>query len=1049
MKTIKLLFGRWYTQLLFLFLFPFYLSAQTSINDNFSTSNSSWQSVNLSGTGSFNVSGGSMNLTANANSTFGVYNTQVLTGHFYIEVDFAVDDNVGLALFNRMANGAPDLNNYSLIKVENVNGTTEISINDKQNGIADVWDNTGWAANKATRYKNTLNSSTYSLPYASTNKKLRIFRHANEKFIHFSYAVKKNVDGQDATGWIELAPSKEWTQLSGNFLMGLVAINGNATFDNAIAINKPTQDQNDSNTGFAATWREVNWSGYFGNALVVSFNAANAPLTGGTRKFIFWEAFNSVPAWYLDESVMYTYEFVETWGGGSLGAHEPMSDRLRRFSKVTLDYDGSDYKIVHWEYVLHDADYKWPAFGQGTQKPIVDEWYKIYPDGTILRKIRYKAKLDATFRNWHELTELIVVTGNNTDPGEHLANPSLSIWPLGGQRQDFVPLGAGNNYEQSNNDATLMAVHMKNHPDLVNAFNDNAAYSGTYPGDPITIYKTWHDQTYHMSHWPINKEQYYTDPFKSVTTWKEQVKHTSLAGAGAYLNNSQEWTSNFQTDPVDGRKYREWTSFMSLSPQGNLSQAKANVETWRANPWNWTGPQTPQVNVALNKPTVSSSNQNSSNVSGNAVDGNINTRWESQGTNTEWIYVDLGQNHNISRVLIEWEAAYSSVYSIQVSNNATSWTTVHQDNQANGGTDNIILSNVSGRYVRILGTARATQYGHSIFELEVYGTVANATTYNIVASAGSNGTISPTGTVSVNQGSNQTFTITPNAGFAISGVLVNGVSQGAISTYTFSNVTSNHSISATFSALPVGCSTTINSSNFDANWGSWLDGGTDALRVTNAAYAFSGSTSALIRDNTSTSVISTGNMDLTGYSSIDVSFTFITNSMDAGEDFWLQLSTNGGTSYTTVRTYVSGTHFTNGTRVFQTVNIPGPFTTNTRLRFRNDATDDDDQVYLDDVVVKGCISGARISAIEENTMDSGLVLYPNPVMNGGKLNIQLSGFQNAVGLEVYDTSGRKAFDTTVSDQTVYTIDVSGYNKGVYLLRVNNAGVIKSKKFIIE
>jgi hypothetical protein len=70
--------------------------------------------------------------------------------------------------------------------------------------------------------------------------------------------------------------------------------------------------------------------------------------------------------------------------------------------------------------------------------------------------------------------------------------------------------------------------------------------------------------------------------------------------------------------------------------------------------------------------------------------------------------------------------------------------------------------------------------------------------FTITASAGSGGSINPTGAVTVNQGANQSFTITPNSGFAISSVTVDGANQGAITSYTFNNVQANHTISATF-----------------------------------------------------------------------------------------------------------------------------------------------------------------------------------------------------------------------------------------------------------
>lgn len=71
-------------------------------------------------------------------------------------------------------------------------------------------------------------------------------------------------------------------------------------------------------------------------------------------------------------------------------------------------------------------------------------------------------------------------------------------------------------------------------------------------------------------------------------------------------------------------------------------------------------------------------------------------------------------------------------------------------------------------------------------------------TRTIAASAGAGGSINPSGTVTVNYGASQIFTITPGAGYAVSNVDVDGSSRGAISTYTFDNVTTNHTISATF-----------------------------------------------------------------------------------------------------------------------------------------------------------------------------------------------------------------------------------------------------------
>ena len=82
--------------------------------------------------------------------------------------------------------------------------------------------------------------------------------------------------------------------------------------------------------------------------------------------------------------------------------------------------------------------------------------------------------------------------------------------------------------------------------------------------------------------------------------------------------------------------------------------------------------------------------------------------------------------------------------------------------------------------------------------VNISGATINRT---ITASAGTGGTITPSGAVSVNYGANQSFSIAPDLGYGIADVLVDGVSLGAVGSYTFTNVTADHTITATFSAI--------------------------------------------------------------------------------------------------------------------------------------------------------------------------------------------------------------------------------------------------------
>jgi C1A family cysteine protease len=84
-------------------------------------------------------------------------------------------------------------------------------------------------------------------------------------------------------------------------------------------------------------------------------------------------------------------------------------------------------------------------------------------------------------------------------------------------------------------------------------------------------------------------------------------------------------------------------------------------------------------------------------------------------------------------------------------------------------------------------------------------------TYTITASAGANGTITPSGVTTVSPMGNVTYTIAPNAGYTVDNVIVNGVAQGAITSYSFNNVNANHTISATFRAI--GSNFTLNVSS--------------------------------------------------------------------------------------------------------------------------------------------------------------------------------------------------------------------------------------------
>ncbi len=132
---------------------------------------------------------------------------------------------------------------------------------------------------------------------------------------------------------------------------------------------------------------------------------------------------------------------------------------------------------------------------------------------------------------------------------------------------------------------------------------------------------------------------------------------------------------------------------------------------------------TANTNLAWNRNAYASSVYANANSASTAFDGNMLTRWESAYSDPQWLYVDLGRTTTVNRVRIIWEAAYGSQYTLQISSDAQAWTAIYTQAAGAGGTEDITITNTTkGRYVRMYGTQRATEWGYSIWEFEVFGT---------------------------------------------------------------------------------------------------------------------------------------------------------------------------------------------------------------------------------------------------------------------------------------------------------------------------------------
>jgi hypothetical protein len=154
-----------------------------------------------------------------------------------------------------------------------------------------------------------------------------------------------------------------------------------------------------------------------------------------------------------------------------------------------------------------------------------------------------------------------------------------------------------------------------------------------------------------------------------------------------------------------------------------------------------------------------------------------------------------------TRLTLTWVYSSSSATRVDIESSATAST---------GPYSSVGSVKSSVTTTTLKGLSSGTLYYFRVRALDgtnysLYSNVANTKTlstgYTITATAGTNGSISPSGAVSVSSGGTQTFTITPSSGYQTSSLMVDGSSTSIVSSYTFTNVSSNHTISAAFSAI--------------------------------------------------------------------------------------------------------------------------------------------------------------------------------------------------------------------------------------------------------
>jgi len=227
----------------------------------------------------------------------------------------------------------------------------------------------------------------------------------------------------------------------------------------------------------------------------------------------------------------------------------------------------------------------------------------------------------------------------------------------------------------------------------------------------------------------------------------------------------------------------------------------------------------------------------------------------------------------------------------------------------------------------------------------------------------------------------------------------------------------------------------IISDDFESGFGNWTDGGSDSKYYSGGTYAYQGNGAINLEDNTDSSVMSTSDLALSGYSEVKVEFAYYAVSMDSSsEDFWLQISTDGGGSYITVEEWNRDDEFVNNQFYTDSVSISGyALTDQTRIRFRCDASGGADDVYIDEVVISAKIAGLPDTAAP--TPDPMRFASPPAATGPGTISMTATADDDESGVEYYFTctagdchdsgwqSSTSYTDTGLSGSTQYTYTV--------------------------
>ena len=217
-----------------------------------------------------------------------------------------------------------------------------------------------------------------------------------------------------------------------------------------------------------------------------------------------------------------------------------------------------------------------------------------------------------------------------------------------------------------------------------------------------------------------------------------------------------------------------------------------------------------EVNIARGKTAIACHSESGSLTPNKALDGNSGTRFAAGGAcpDKTWYILDLGNNYDVTKVRINWEAAHPSAYVLEISQDGQTFTQLKQVTNAAAGWVETSVSGM-GRFLRVREVTRAlSQYGMSMWDLEVYGTPAaernDGAYYSVAVGDVKYGTLKLSHEGLVPGGTEVTLTVTPMTGGSLLKLTQNGkdvTSQVKDGKYIFTP-DENTTFSAEFATAP-------------------------------------------------------------------------------------------------------------------------------------------------------------------------------------------------------------------------------------------------------